>query len=427
MATLGQGCNGTPINRLSELDAGGTRPPALDIDFELDLSKLPNLTAPDELTVDKLTEVVVSGKGVFDVLMRATKEHLEQEHKKSRITGANYSEVYLSSLQLAMSTALEFLTRGRKDHLEMQVLQQQAILAQVEVMKAKAQLAQILQQTSLIEAQALLAQQQALNAAQERKVLVAQECKVRADVDATLAEIEKTKDERKILAAQELKIKAETDAVKASIEKMKDERKVLIAQEGKLNADRDLTLASIPKIADERNLLVAQEAKVREDIKAIAANIEKMLDERKVLLAQEAKLRSDIELTTATIAKMEEEKKVLIAQECKLRAEYDAIIASITKLQAEIELLRQKLQTEKAQVDGSVIGSSSVIGKQNALYEAQTQGFARDAEQKAAKIMIDTWSVRRNSDEATQANGANGLQDSNIGRAVSRLMAGIGA
>jgi hypothetical protein len=68
-----------------------------------------------------------------------------------------------------------------------------------------------------------------------------------------------------------------------------------------------------------------------------------------------------------------------------------------------------------------------VIGKQKALYGAQTNGYARDAEQKATSILVDTWKVRRTTDEGTVADGVNQLNDSVIGRAVTKLLAGVSA
>lgn len=120
------------------------------------------------------------------------------------------------------------------------------------------------------------------------------------------------------------------------------------------------------------------------------------------------------------------ENTVLVAQECKLRAEYDLLAEQKLKVIAEAALLGQKKITEAAQVSAANVESDSVIGKQKSLYQAQTDGFARDAEQKAAKLLIDTFNVRRTTDEATVADSTNNLSDADIGLAVSKLMEGIG-
>ena len=87
----------------------------------------------------------------------------------------------------------------------------------------------------------------------------------------------------------------------------------------------------------------------------------------------------------------------------------------------------QKVITERAQVQAIGVDADSVIGKQKSLYQAQTDGFKRDAEQKAAKLMVDSWNIRRTTDEATVADQTNMLADSVVGRAVAKMLAGVGA
>lgn len=76
-------------------------------------------------------------------------------------------------------------------------------------------------------------------------------------------------------------------------------------------------------------------------------------------------------------------------QICKLQAEYDLILAQIGKINAETALITQKKVTEAAQTSDTAISADSVIGKQKDLYAAQTAGYSRDAEQKAAKMVLD--------------------------------------
>lgn len=205
-----------------------------------------------DIPVSDLTEVEVTGAGVFDVLMRATKAHLEEEFNKGRIRGPEYSVVYLGSLEAVMKSALEFLLQGKKLALEAQLIEQQIINA-------------------------------------------------------------------------------------------------------------------------------------------------------------------------------EKEGRVLEATICKLQAEYDLILEQVNKVKAETDLLRQKELTERAQTVGQGVDADSVLGKQKTLYQAQIDGFSRDAEQKAAKLMVDTWNVRRTTDEGTVADTTNMLSDATIGRAVTKLLAGVNA
>lgn len=113
--------------------------------------------------------------------------------------------------------------------------------------------------------------------------------------------------------------------------------------------------------------------------------------------------------------------------------QYALSYQEIAKLNAEIGLLRQKTQTELAQTsdvliaglgfnDNTVLGGNT--GRQAELYEAQKDGFFRDAEQKAAKLLIDTWSLRKSIDDATLVSDAN-LDNLTIAAFVDKLKAGI--
>ena len=239
-------------------------------------------TSPSTLTnmpVSKLTEAKLDGSGVFDVLMRATKAHLDQEFSQNRIKGTEYSQVYLGSLTAVMENSLRFLLDKDKSFYEI----------------------------ALVEAQVRLA-------------------------DAQVRLVEK------------------------QIEKEDQEAALRAAQVAKINREI-LTM----DISD--NLLTAQ-----------------------VLLAQAQKISTD----------------------------------------AQSALVIQKTNTEKAQTLAAGVDVDSVVGKQKALYQSQIDGFKRDAEQKAAKLLVDTWNVRRTTDEGTVADSTNRLSDSTVGKAVEKLLGGVG-
>jgi hypothetical protein len=154
---------------------------------------------------------------------------------------------------------------------------------------------------------------------------------------------------------------------------------------------------------------------------------EKNLAEIALIEAQTLKVEAEILLIGQQTANAVVEGTVLTAQKCKLDAEFDLLKSNVLKSAQETMLLLWKTNTEKAQTTALGVDDNSVVGKQKALYAAQTTGFTRDAEQKAAKVMVDSWSVRRTTDEATVANGTNKLDDSSVGRAVNKLLGGVGA
>ena len=49
------------------------------------------------------------GSGIFDVIIKAANENIKIQHKTSRITGAEYAEVYLGTMQSAISEAMKFI------------------------------------------------------------------------------------------------------------------------------------------------------------------------------------------------------------------------------------------------------------------------------------------------------------------------------
>lgn len=59
--------------------------------------------------MDDLTTVDLNGTGVFDCLMQATFEHLQEEYNAQRITGDDYANVYLQSIQNVLHTSLQYL------------------------------------------------------------------------------------------------------------------------------------------------------------------------------------------------------------------------------------------------------------------------------------------------------------------------------
>ena len=50
-----------------------------------------------------------SGTGIFDILINAVNENIEIQYKKGRIKGADYANVYLSSMQAVIAESVQFL------------------------------------------------------------------------------------------------------------------------------------------------------------------------------------------------------------------------------------------------------------------------------------------------------------------------------
>lgn len=352
-----------------------------------------------EIKTEDLTEATLDGGGVFDELMRATKAHLQEEYTRGRIKGPEYSQVYLGAMQSVLSQAIQFTLEKDRSAAQADLLREQAAteiknreLVDNQIKKTVAEIKIANEQLKLTKAQVAMTQQQTLNVEVERTTLIQQQQRYKEET---------------------LNITKQRDQIAAQIE-------VTRQQELNLEAERD-ALHIQPQVLNQQISNLQQENMLTE------ATRERVCQERRNLSADYERLVMLPELTTWQIENTKSENKVLEGNASKLAQE-------ICKLAAEYRLLEQKLLTERAQVYEAGVDQDSVIGRQKgslaaqtALYGAQRDGFVRDAEQKATKIMVDSWNVRRTTDEGTSANTTNKLDDGSVGRAVNQLLSGIGA
>lgn len=115
-----------------------------------------------------------------------------------------------------------------------------------------------------------------------------------------------------------------------------------------------------------------------------------------ILDKQALNLDKDLEVKTAQILQTEAQASLAGQQEANLQAEQANIVKQGDKLNAETAVLTQKRVTEEYQTKDTVLGATAggIIGKQMALYENQAEGYIRDAEQKAAKLFMDSFNTR---------------------------------
>lgn len=105
-------------------------------------------------------------------------------------------------------------------------------------------------------------------------------------------------------------------------------------------------------------------------------------------------LSKQLEIAEIQLLKEQVEKEILDKQLLLLDTQKE-------QTEAQTALLVQKTYTEKAQIQDVVNGQQvhGVLGKQKAIFQAQADGFVRDAEQKAAKLFADLWTVQRSTDD----------------------------
>ena len=93
----------------------------------------------------------------------------------------------------------------------------------------------------------------------------------------------------------------------------------------------------------------------------------------------------------------------------------------------QVALAEAQLKAAEAQykdtVDGQPVGG--VLGKQMKVYDAQAKGFKDNALQAVTKIMVDTWNIRRQTEESLQTTADSKLYDRNIGNAIAEMFSSV--
>lgn len=234
---------------------------------------------------------------------------------------------------------------------------------------------------------------------------------------------------------QSTKSKLEALLIEKQIELADKELELMDKKLSMADCEQALCQAQIAKLGAETDMIVAQMDKIPFEIALAEAEMETAQENVLIARANLAKIPAEIAHIEAQTSLVEQntvnavtENDTMLKQQCKLDAEYEVLMQTIAKVQAEASLLGHKSATELAQTQGAGVDSDSIIGRQKLLYTAQTEGFTRNAEHAAAKLMADTWSVRRTTDETGESgNSTNKLDDQTVGRAISKLLAGVGA
>ena len=365
--------------------------------------KLAQLEQP--LNVTELTTAEIAGTGVFDVLMQSVKNHVQEEHAKSRITGKEYATVYLEALQSTMAQSVEYLLRAKTLGFELDNLGKQGVLldhqAEIAIKDAQLKFAQIAQ---------------------------------------TQAQTELTEQQTKSAEAEAHKIPVEISLLRSNLELAGVEKDLRIAQVGLAETEKDIAVYNLAnKTPVEVELLQAQTDNAQSQIALTEAQVVKITEENKVIPYSIERIQAEIANMTRQSDILEKELEIKISslalQDKQLlladaelevrRLELDVKRAEVESAQAQAQLYAAKVLTENAQTMDAA-HPNSVLGSNIAVLRAQAAGYARDAEQKAAKILVDAWNVQRNTDESISANSANLLYDTSIGKAVSAMLRGAG-
>ena len=167
-----------------------------------------------EIVLTDITEGILNGDGAFDKLIAANRSHLLEEFSKQRITGSDYSTVYLGSLQTVLQQAIAYIL-GR------QQADKQAELIDAQKDKTLVEVANLIKQGQLIDQQILKMQAEIEMIHQQIAISIVQEGNLLLDRDKTAAEIallEQNTSNAAITATnlirQQAKIEAETELLR---------------------------------------------------------------------------------------------------------------------------------------------------------------------------------------------------------------------
>lgn len=166
------------------------------------------------------------------------------------------------------------------------------------------------------------------------------------------------------------------------------------------------------------SLTTAQEEQIRAEMQKVPLEMAQLTAQTNLVIKQ-------TELADKQLAQADKQLELLDAQVQVQLKQLDLMAEQLEQAKAQTAYYEQRTITEKAQTSAGVAATGSVIGTQIALMNKQADGYDRNAEQQAAQILANTWNVRRQTDEDTQANTTNKLDDASVGAVISKLAAGI--
>ena len=323
------------------------------------------LKQPD---ISRLTTASVDGTGVFDILMRSAKQHLLEEYNADRVTGDEYTKLYLGTMTAVMQTAVQYI---------LNVQQEEKIQAEIALVRQKT---------------------------------VTELAQTDDDIPVGLGFNGDTNVEG-LIALEKEKLRQSGLLVDAQIAQAQTSEALLgqqIVTELARTCD-DFTLATVAGYGfNASNVLQG------------LLELEKAITEQKLVteLANTSDTKpADLGLMTGTTVIT----GLVDVQKKKAEAE-NALLAQKTNTELAQTSDMVKVGAPYLNTSTTVAG---VIGTQNALYAEQTKGFTRDAEQKVLKMVLDTWGIAAANQVAVRSEH-NGLDDPSLLSVLNKARVGIG-
>lgn len=387
-----------------------------------------NTAVDTTLNIAELTTASLTGTGVFDVLLQTLRLHLDREFTSGRITGTAYATVYSQALTSFLGQATAYCLSKAKLALELKQMQEVIELTQLQQTKLTAETSLVESQQSQVEAETDKVLYETTHVLPENvKVIKNQQDQLIAQTNKVATDTVIAIKQGHLTDAQTCQVKAETNKVNAEVTlKLPEEVALLELNQAQVTAQTTQVTAQTANTTAQTaqatytttNLLPAQLAQLTAQTAGTTAQTAQVTYTTANLLPKQVdQLTAQVAGTTAQTA------QVVYTTTNLLPAQVTNTTAQTASTNAQTDLYAQKKVTELAQTT-TTAAAGSVMGIQNALMVKQTENYLRDAEQKAAKIMIETWAVRQNTDGG-QTVTTNHLGDTYIATAVDALLAGI--
>lgn len=324
-----------------------------------------------------ITAAATEDHGTFDALMAGVAAHLDKQYKMNRITGDDYSKVYLALTEAAMSNAVQFVLQ--KDVTKWAALNAQlgAITARVLLETEKTKLATI--HIEAMDAKTRYAQAKTALAisgvehcsAQYRydNLLPKEDMAAQKQIDGLdIDNRTKTFNLATILPAQHLGLELDNDA--------KDYNLKNILPVEYRTAVFNLT----EMLPAQRNMITEQTVGVEKDNLTKVFNLEQMLPAQLAMIEEQTiGVEKDNNIKVFTLDSMLPAQLALVEEQTEV----------------------QVAQTLDVRTDGQpVVGT---LGKQKDLYTQQIESYQRNAETNAAKMFLDSWITQKTLDEGLEA------------------------
>ncbi|WP_065647690.1 hypothetical protein [Pantoea eucrina] len=209
-----------------------------------------------------------------------------------------------------------------------------------------------------------------------------------AQVLATAAQIQQAQAETAI-AEQELVLKKTAQDIQlVQLDLTREQLEVA-------KVDLQLKQAQLPLVAAQLDQAKAQIELTTQQV--ADAKIKSPL-EAQLLTSQNAQV-------VATTGKVASEVKLVDAQTSQAVAQTSAVTSQVALNTQQTALMKEKIETERAQTldtrtDGAAV--AGIVKSQKTLQQRQGDAFSRDAEQKAAKILMDSWMTRKTADDGVE-------------------------